>query len=97
MHVKSREQNRPAYIMERNIVREARRAVSGLGAALRASSMSATGGRDRPVTLLTDTTCMDGELTYRGRIEWGKTGVLVGQPGGMSVKGERAASAVITY
>lgn len=42
MHVKSLEQNRPVCIMERNRVREARRAVSGLGAALRASSMSGT-------------------------------------------------------
>lgn len=82
MHVKSLEQNRPACIMERNTVREARRAVSGLappphpGAERRRCQgpKRAREGeiRGRPVTLLTDTTCMDGELTCNG-MQWRKT------------------------
>lgn len=63
MHVKSLGQNRPTCIMERNAVRA--RSAGLFRAVLRASSVSGVEGargrepRGRPVTLLTDTMCMD--------------------------------------
>lgn len=76
MHVKSLERNRPACIMERNAVRVR---PAGLFQAPPCKRRRCQGVprvwegelRGRPVTLLTDTTCMDGELTYN-EAEWSK-------------------------